>query len=179
MSTPVTVISSFGRAVSTAEGLIRLELDDELNVGPGAVGEDQQAKTQFSPGEEIFFLIHHDPGLRIESVKSTSGTVVTLGWESRERTADLLFTTEEPSVELDYFPASGGIEVSWWGHTAKLSRDKRTVTASVDNGEGEFPAYGRVSYTARFLSCKLVAPAVELAFDEEYPVQIVVRYTKK
>lgn len=169
MVTRATQIIDFGAEVSEEDGFIRLELDDELNAGDE---EDEESAADFYPGSEIYFLVNYDDTIEIESVKSTSGSVEMLDTVSRDREADLLFTSEEPEQELEYIPA-GDLSATWYGNKADLSLDNRIVSAV-----GSLPAYGKIQFPVNFLSCKLTAPSsVEFDDSGEYPIQIVVRYS--
>lgn len=175
-STSATAVIDFGAAaVVSDDGLIQLELDDELNTSVSAT-EEVEVKTEFVPGDDIYFLIHVDNSIKVESVRATDGVVQALGSVLRSKEQRLLFTHEEPDQELNYFPA-GGLDTEWYGNEASLSVEKRTV--KVGPGSSQLPALADVIFGVGFLSYKLVAPSMELAYEEEYPIQIVVRYQAK
>ena len=115
-----TIVVEFGTGADSS-AFVAVELDDRLNVD--AEGE---VKTQFNPGDQVWFWVQHDPSLRIDRVRATSGMVVSAGSASRTRDQQCTWTGEA-SVELSHIPA-GSPTLTWYGNVGTgLSRDGRKL----------------------------------------------------
>ena len=166
MTTTPTIVVRFGQSVSGSTDLFLVELDGQLN--RETVDGEEREKTQFYPGDEIHFLLHYDRSkYRVEAVKATAGQVQMSRWVSRTHEEELLFETAGDAVELSHIP-SGAPSVAWYGNTATLSRNGRSLSASAA------PCLGLVSYPYQAWSGKLVPPNVDLEDDEEFALAIVV-----
>ena len=162
-TTPSTLVVAYGDDVAEADQTAVVELDGTLNLD-----SDGETKTQFAPGDEVYFLVHHDADLVIDKVVPTDGTVVAMGAVSRSREADLLFVDED-AVSLSYLPA-GSLSVDWQGREGSgLSRDEQSVT--ITDG---WPALAHVAYGVDFYLYKLIPPTLELGEDESYTVHAVI-----
>lgn len=164
MSIVASLIVTFGSGADSS-ALVKMEFDKVMNVD--AAGEE---KNSFSPGDEIFFLVHHDSTVQVDRIKATSGMVVDQGPVNRDRTQELLFRAITDTHELDYILA-GGITAKWYGNegTGLKKSGNRTVLIT----GGVMPAQVAVSYSVAMRLYKLVTPAVELAEDESWPITIV------
>lgn len=158
-----TAILEFG-VTETEFGLIKLELDNIAN----------NEKTTFDKGDQVDFLIHIESTLEIIDIKTTSGNVSPNGFIQQEREEYLLFTYENPSVELSYFPI-GSAEKIWYGNDSSPKLSGRVLTA-----DGVLPGFGKFVYNVEFISYKYTPPIIEFDDDnDEYPVRVVVRYREK
>lgn len=173
MSVSATIVVHFGDDVD-ANTFAMAMLDSELNVD--AEGEEI---TSFVPGDEIFFLIQHDPSLRIDGLpKATDGTVVA------QPDKEFVFTEQELIFEEGAGVGDraevggpdlaavhrGDITKTWYGREGigfEVKNRKATVTGGV-------PSICKVQFNAPMKSYKLHTPNVTLAEDEEYPVVIVI-----
>lgn len=161
--TEQTAILEFG-ATETEFGLIKLELNSEENEGKTVFGED----------EEAHFLLHIESTLEILDIKPTSGAVSFTGNVQQERDEQLLFTYENPSAELAYFPAEDAAK-TWYGNDSNPTLSGRVLTAN-----GVLPGFGKFVYNVNFLSYKYTPPNIEFGEGlDEYPVRVVVRYQAK
>lgn len=166
MSTTPTIVVRFGQGATAGADLFLVELDAELN-RETVDGEDRE-KTKFYPGDEIHFLLHFDQTkYRVTSVKATAGQVQMNQWVSRTHEEELLFEAVSEAVELSHYPSSAP-SITWFGRSANVSRDGRSLTAD------DAPCLGIANYTYRAWSGKLVPPSVDLDDGEEYPLAIVV-----
>ncbi|MFA6135476.1 MAG: hypothetical protein WC869_15800 [Phycisphaerae bacterium] len=170
MSGGPTIVVKFGESVSAADqDLFVLELDAELNVDTAG-----KAKSEFVPGDEIFFLMHYDAArLRVQAIKTTAGQVVLQGQVSRSKTDEQLFVAaasgqgvSEPVV-LPHLP-SAAPTVQWFGRESALTRTGRSLTAAVT------PCLGKITYNYNATSAKLSPPPLNLAPGEEFPVAVVI-----
>jgi len=192
MSGGPTIVVKFGESVADGE-FFSVELDDSLNtnvpwgqvlsryvlqgvtyyvmyfgVGDIRTLPAEGVKSQFVPGDQVYFLLHYDHSrLRVTGIQATAGQVVMLGEVSRSATDEVLFTSPGELQELSHIPA-GGLAASWSGRTAAISRDGRSVSASAA------PCLGNVTYSYQATSCRFVPPPMTLGDDDSYPVAIVV-----
>ena len=164
MSGGPTIVVKFGESVSAADqALFVVELDNELNVD-----SEGEVKSQFFPGDEIFFLMHYDHSkMVVKAIKNTDGAVVVMGEVGRSKTEEMLFEASDAPVELQHTPSSGP-SAKWYGRTSALTRDGRSVTAA------STPCLGDITYSYTATSAKLIPPALTLAADEEFPIAIVI-----
>lgn len=131
-------------------------------------GEDVE-KTSFTPGDIYHFLIQHDPGLLLTAVKSSWGAVQSLGQVTRSHTGeDLQLAEAEDENETSYIP-TGSVSASWYGNSPRIANTGREIRYA----SGPLPAIGRIGYSARWHSYRLVPAALTLGEDEEWPVLIV------
>lgn len=166
MSTAPTIVVRFGQSIAGSTDLFLVELDGQLN-RETVDGEDRE-KTQFYPGDEIHFLLHYDrTKYRVEAIKATSGQVQMHQWVTRSHAEELLFEVAAEAKELSHIP-NGNPSVTWYGNSATLNRDGRSLSASAA------PCLGLVSYPYQAWSGKLVPPNVDLEDGEEFPLAIVV-----
>lgn len=164
MSVAASLVVTFGDGVDSND-LVVMEFDKIMNVD--AAGEE---KTQFSPGDEVYFLIHHASILRIGSVKATSGMVVAQGRVTRAREQQLLWTAVEEEQELSCIPSTG-LTAVWYGNAATGLKKNGLRTATISGGV--LPALSLVSYSAGFSLYKIITPLVDLAEGESWPITIV------
>lgn len=164
MSIVASTVVNFGAGANSTD-LVVLEFDELLNVD--AAGEQ---KTQFAPGDSIYFRIHHAPTLRVGAMAATSGQVVVQGKVSRERSEQLLWETVSDSHELACIPA-GGLDATWHGNSGSGLR--KAVPRSALITGGVMPAVATVTYRAEFSLYKLLTPSVQLAEGESWPITIV------
>lgn len=164
MSIAASLVVTFGEGANDTD-LVAMEFDKTMNID--AAGEE---KSQFSPGDEVFFLIHHAPTLRIGRVMATSGMTVAQGEVSYAREQQLLWVSAEEEQDLSYIAASG-VTATWYGNEATGLKKSgiRTVTIS----GGVLPALSLVRHLAVFKLYKLITPLVELAENESWPITIV------
>lgn len=165
MSNP-TIVVRFGQSVSGGADLFLVELDGQLN--REIVDGIDQEKTQFYPGDEINFLLHYDRSkYQVEAIKATAGQVQMNQWVTRTHEEEMLFEAVGDAQELSHIP-SGSPTITWYGNTAEIDRDGRSLSASAA------PCIGHASYPYQAWSGKLVPPSIELEDGEEFPLAIVV-----
>ena len=163
MSGGPTIVVHFGDSVDTDSGLLFVvELDDAKNLD--AEGE---VKSQFHPGDSVWFLLHHDPALVVQAIKTTSGEVFRHGFVSRTNVEEILFEAADDQHELPHNPVVEPT-AAWYGRTSTISRSGRILTAAAT------PCLADLTYSYRAESCEYVPPAMTLAADEEYKVGIVI-----
>ncbi len=165
----MSVVASF--QVTFGEGadssaLVKYEFDKKLNID--AAGEEV---TQFSPGDNIFFLIHFDSSkLRIGNVRATHyGQIVKQNIVPRIRSQMLFFSAATDTVELDYIP-SAEPEATWYGNVA--SQLKMIAQRQMGISGGELPAKCQVEYPVLFQGYKFISPELELAEGDSWPIDI-------
>lgn len=146
--------------------------DFQRNRETDSEGRDVE-KTSFHPGDIYHFLIQHDPGLTLTAVKSSWGTVQSLGAVTRshtgERGEDIQLAEAEDEVETSYIPIIGSVSARWYGN----SLDIVSMHRSVMYRSGPLPAIGRIGYSADWHSYRLVPAALTLKDEAEWPVLIV------
>ena len=164
MSVAASLVVRFGEGADSTE-LVAMEFDAAMNLD--AAGEE---KREFSPGDPVFFLVHHAPTLRIGQVKASCGMVVAQGAVSREKEQQLLWTAAGEEQELSYVPASA-VTPLWYGNVAAGLRKTGLRTMTVSGGL--LPALSLVRHAVTFHLYKLLTPPVELGEGEEWPITIV------
>jgi hypothetical protein len=119
-----TLVVQFGESADST-AFVTAEFDDVLNVD--SAGE---VKSSWLPGDSIFFLVQHDPSLRIDAILPTgnSGTIVDCGIVSRSRDQELSWpdinTEQELSHNSTFFPT-----LTWYGSPGYgLKLNGRTLT---------------------------------------------------
>jgi hypothetical protein len=160
MSVAATVVIQFGEGADNSATAV-VELDESRNLTP-----DGEIKTTFSPGDVVYFLVHHAPQLRIGTVVPTDGYVVDLGRTQFARQTQQLFADGD-AVSLSYLPA-GGVDATWYGRTSNLTQTGSSLVA-VDP-----PVIGDLRFSIEAALYRLQAPSVTLAEDQTYPVAVVV-----
>lgn len=162
MSGKTTLVIKFGAGASG--GFVAAEFDAKKNVD--AAGK---IKTNYSPGEEVWFLVQHDDTLRIGRVAATGGMIVTRGSVPRSRVDRLDLAEIDTIVELSRIP-SGSVTRSWVDNAAAVTIAGRVVSAI----GGKLPAKGDFSYTAVMHSFSLIPPPMDLAANETHDITIYI-----
>jgi hypothetical protein len=160
MSGP-TIVVKFGDSVASG-ALCLVELDEKMNVD----GEGK-AKSQFYPGDPVYFLVHHDPTLQITAIGCTSGQVVAQGTVSRDHKEDVFFLAPDEAHETPHNVA-GGVTGKWYGRASALTMTGRSLLAP------GAPCIGSISYSFTARLFQFLPPAMTLAVDETWPVGIVI-----
>jgi hypothetical protein len=170
MNVAATIVVHFGDDVDAGAFGVAV-LDWELNVDA-----DGNEITSFGPGDELHFLVQHDPALYIDRVAATAGQAVAEGETYREVEQMLSFAEpgEDGGVELTYLPA-GSVARDWQqgvtglnateGIGWALSGRRATVT-------GNTPCLCAASYRARFKLYRFICPPAVLAADETAQLEI-------
>lgn len=163
MTVAATIVVEFGQGVDSG-ALVLVELDETMNLD-----SDGQAKTSFIPGDTPYFLVHHDPSVRIGRVACSAGMVTGGATVSRDRSQQLQWPNTEDSQELPHIPR-GPVAWQWWGNVPAITRDGRTLKAS-----GIWiPAIGQASYAITARQFRLIPPALALGEGETFPILIVI-----
>lgn len=131
-------------------------------------GEEVE-KTAFHPGDPYYFLVQHDPGLRIRAVRSSWGSVQATGATTRTHSEDIQLAEPEDELETDHIPL-GGVSARWYGNSPAIGNTGRAVRYR----SGPLPAIGTMQYSAAWHGYRLVPAALSLRQGEEWPVLIVV-----
>lgn len=162
MSVGATIVVEFGQGADSS-AFVAVELDDTLNVD----GEGE-AKSQFGPGDEVWFWLQHDVSLRVGRIACTSGMVVDCGLARRQREQELTWTGEE-AVELSHIPAAAPV-LTWHGNVGTgLSRDGRSMRIT-----GNLPCTADAVIPIDVHLYRFVPPALSLAAGRTYRVVVVI-----
>lgn len=156
-----TIVVQFGDGADSS-ALVKVELDGVVNLDA-----DGKEKTQFYPGDQPVFLVHHDATLRLDHIEVSSGMVQDLGLVARERTQQLSFAAIE-GQELEYLPPLPPV-ITWYGNDGALQITGRSVLPT-----GVVPAVCTVTLQAAFRQFRLIPPALILTEGQEWPVLVVV-----
>jgi hypothetical protein len=162
MTVAATIVVHFGDDVAEDNRFALVMLDDALNVD--AAGE---VITSFAPGDQIHFLVQHDPALRIARVASSDGTVAAQPDKDYQMEQQLTYLVADEDQELTAIP-SGPITKAAYGRTAAgwtVQGRKLRIT-------GGGPVIYDIEYRARMKSYCLHAPNVVLAEDATWPVVV-------
>ncbi len=162
-----TIVLTFGKAVQTASGLLLAEIDALMHRD-----SDGGRITRFEPGTNVFFLLHHDPAIRIVRVDDTGGgNVYRLGEVTRTgMQKGVTFTHPQAQIMLQHIP-SGPPSASWYGESSTLVVRKRQAISAPSA-----PCLGDISYQYRAWQYRYVPPAMNLSVDQEFPVDIIIEY---
>lgn len=182
MTTPASIILEFGEGVDGDSAFVKVELDEVRNVD--AAGE---AKTEFNPGDDVYFLVQIGQDLAIDWVLPTSGTVNQIAAVKRKRTQELVFTPQNLSKDLDYIPTAQPT-VKFYGKTPALKAMDGVTLALAgieelmdsDPVPSDLPAVCDVEYDVEFRSFRFVPPPMNLPDENsEYKVRIVIKVVNK
>lgn len=169
MSETNTLVLPFGEAVQTSLGLILVEIDPEYHAD-----EDGNVENRFAPGTPVNFLIHHDPAMVIKRVRETEyGHISDRGVVQRSGKKGLAtFTDPEGEVSLSHIPAAKPSATRWYGRASAIvwSAGENKITAPAA------PCLGDIAYSYKTRSFRYTPPAMSLAVEEEYPVDMVIEY---
>lgn len=162
MSLGATIVIQFGESADSS-AFVAMELDETINLDSTG-----NAKSEFEPGDEVWFWLQHDASLVVASIESTSGMVVDCGMARRERTQELTFIGEE-GASLSYIPAVSPT-YTWYGNVGSgLALDGRTVSVA-----GNLPCTCDAVIPIDVHLYRFIPPALELAEDASYRVVVVV-----
>lgn len=163
MNVGSTIVVEFGQgADSTA--FVAVELDETMNLD-----DSGEVKSQFAPGDEVWFWVQHDASLVIDRIESTSGMVVDCGTVRRERTQEMTWTGSD-TVELSHIPAANPA-YSWFGNIGHgIARNGRSVSVEV----ASTPCTCDATLPIDVHLYRFVPPVLELADEATYRVVIVV-----
>lgn len=166
-----TLVLSFSgaQAGGGSTAAVRAAWDDARNRAA-----DGSVRSQFVPGESVYFIAQADAGARITRVAATSGAVVGLGAASRPQSDTLLFTGGEQSPpQLSWVPSSGLI-ATWYGNQGSgLQVAGRSVTVAAG-----YPCRATLAYSAAVTSYRLDTPRVQLAKEASWPIDVVIYYVE-
>ena len=157
-----SLVVRFGEGADTS-ALVAMELDDTMNIDDAG-----EVKSEFRPGDNIFFLIHHDSKLRIESVKATGGQIEAQGYVIRERSNELLWAGLDEK-QLSYLPSGDLVPEWYWREGTGLKRTGREASIT----DGGLPVEALIKYDVSFHLYRLVTPVVELEPEEKKKITIV------
>lgn len=157
-----TIVVEFGQGADSS-AFVAVELDDHLNRDA-----DGEVKSAWQPGDQVWWWVQHDPSLRIDRVRCTSGMVVSGGTVSRSRDQQLTWTGDE-AVELSHIP-SGSPTLKWYGNVGTgLSRDGRRMSVT-----GGLPCTADAIVPISVHLYRYVPPPMSLSGDETWRSVIVV-----
>lgn len=167
-----TIVIQFnGGSGASGDYLIVAELDDILNID-----DNGDQKSSFSPGDKPFIRFHSSTNIRVDSVVSTDGGVLTLGGISRSRDESWLFASRDPEkrdeVQLPVVP--GGTAVTYSGRQGAYVTKAGIggqVTIIGDVTKAPFLMNMTINYSAT--SYQLVPPALNLDDEETYTIYVV------
>ncbi len=162
-SVPTTTVRvTFGQSTGQGDSYLSAEIDgrdDGLNGG----------KTSFSPGSEVWFLVHRGRNVQVESVDASAGSAAMESEIEYIKEEDVVFEGEK-SANLS-MPSLGIVSTRWMGRSlgnVTLGADAQTLTADTSG-----LAVARVSYKVRALTGKLSSPS-ELAGEKEFTVAVLI-----
>ncbi len=165
MSIEASLIVDYGDEAAAGAGGVFLELDNAQNID--AAGE---VKSQFSPGDTVYFLLHHSSAWVLSEMNSTSGTIYFINDPvTRTRAMQADFVREGSSQQSQYFSIFNLVKVVYGNDAAILLRDNNIIYA----GDGVFPVTADMTFSTTFKLFKLVCPTPVLADDETYRIRIV------
>jgi hypothetical protein len=161
MTVAASIVINYGDSAA-ASALVSVELDKVLNVDA-----DGKEKTQFYPGDQVWFWVHHDDTVRIASVLTTSGDVSGGGVVGRTLTGQMLF--KSPTDEIDLSHIATSVSAVWYGRESGLTlSDSRKLTAA------NTPCIGEITYGLMVHLYCLTPPDLTLDKDEKYYIGVVI-----
>lgn len=157
-----TIVVDFGSGADSSAFVV-VELDETLNLDASG-----NARSEFSPGDEVWFWVQHDAVLRIGEIECTSGMVVDCGSASRWRGQDLTWTSDD-SIELSHIP-SVMPDLTWYGNVGQgLALSGRTITVT-----GGTPCTCDALIPIEVRLFRFVPPQLDLTGDQTWRVVVVV-----
>jgi hypothetical protein len=162
----VTGIASFGGKSVATGAMIVAEIDGAMHLD----GEGQE-RSAFLPGEPVYFLLHHDPEVKIVRIRTTDdGEVQRIGQVTRTRTQELSFDHPAHLIELAYRP-SGQPTAKWYGRHSNLFLSGLSLQADLA------PCLGEISYPIKATQY-LHRPGSGLVLQpgEAFPVDLKIEY---
>lgn len=158
-----TIVVQFGSGADSS-AFVTVELDETLNLD-----SDGQAKSEFAPGDEVWFWVQHDSTLRIGSVACTSGMAVACGPERRERRHELTFAAADSEESLSHIPATAPT-LTWYGTDGSpLAITGRTVRAG-----GSIPSTCDAVLAVDVHLYRYIPPPLQLADGESWRSVVVI-----
>lgn len=158
-----TIVVQFGQGADSSAFVV-LELDETLNLDSSG-----EAKSEFAPGDEVWFWVQHDPGLRIGQVACTSGMAVDCGTVRRERRQELTFAAADSEETISHLPATAPT-LTWYGNDGSpLAIDGRTVRAG-----GQIPSTCDAVLAVDVHLYRYIPPPLQLADGDSYRSVVVV-----
>jgi len=154
-----SVVIEFGDTVTDTSAVAVVELDEVYN----------EEKTSFAPGDEPRICLHYDKNVyTLTSVTSSSGDIIGMGDEEREREEQVDFINIDDEVTLTYIPY-GTLTFNNYGNEPEYSRADNILTCT----GGSLPSTSDVTMQVQMGLYKLIPPAVELDEDETYRILTV------
>lgn len=143
--------------------ILQVEIDDRpdgLNNGD----------TQFSPGDEVGFLVFKSANVNITSVISSAGTIASAGSQTKEVEELLVFPKERRATVR--YPLNSSFSGTWLGNNlGGYTTDETTVTLNTQT-----PGVGALwfEYTSRADGYKLRNTPAQLGGKKDYSIVIFV-----
>ena len=158
-----TIVVQFGQGADSS-AFFALELDETLNLDSSG-----EAKSEFAPGDEVWFWLQHDASLRVGSVACTSGMAVDCGQVRRERRQELTFASADSDESLSHLPATAPI-LTWYGNDGgPLAIDGRTVRAG-----GAIPSTCDAVLAIDVRLYRYIPPPLQLADGQSWRSVVVI-----
>lgn len=170
MPRPTTVISFGESSGSSNKVFYKLELDSQTNVDP--YGNEL---TTFLDTEQVFLLLHLEPGAKVEQIESSDGDVINKSSPVKVRRTytdeEVVFSSPDDKYQLPHYPVSG-LTVSWKGRERSITRKDRDVQVT------SWPGICSISYQYEAWQYILEVPLLGLTVGEDYPVDVSFKLVK-
>jgi hypothetical protein len=140
--------------------------------------------------ETAYLLIQHDPGIKIDRIAPSTGTVQQSPVKvTRSQGAETVFYTKEEPFALDYIPEKNSVGGFWWidppsaidfdgSGSPQKTVEGREITVDVE-GFGDAPCPCTIKYDAEFLQYPWVPPTTDFQDSEtKWPVAFQVYFSK-
>lgn len=163
----VSLVVEFGQGVDEDSALAVAELDGTRNVD-----SEGNERSQFLPGDEVYFLVHHDNSVYIDRVTPTDGMVVAMDSDTQEREQQLLFVNDEQQ-QLTYLPG-GALVHDWMPGGANRDVGFTRVNRQVSVAASSAPCIENLTYPVNFQLYRLIPPALNLSSGETYSIAVVI-----
>lgn len=153
-----TLVVQFGESADSS-AFVAYEFDDVLNVDSSG-----GTKSSWLPGEVIYFVVQHDPSLRVDAILPTgaAGTIVDCGTVTRTRKQELSWPDIDTEQELSHIPTAMPA-LSWYGAPGTgLKLSDRTITLT---GGAPSTCDAVIPIEARLY--QFIPPPLELATEED------------
>jgi hypothetical protein len=166
MTTKATIIISFGEGVSSDNYFVIAELDDAMNLDA-----EGKVKSQFNPGDDVYFLVQHEAAVRMSGVRCSRGQIQSQGTVSRSQDmGNLVFTEANETKGTGYI--ANNLSAAFFGNSVNLSLIEGGKTIKCFGGS--YPAICKADIRANFHSFRYIPPALTLTSEESYPIAIAV-----
>lgn len=156
-----TIVVRFGETI-VGSAFASVFLDPEKNLDSAG-----NLRSRFIEGEEVFLVVHLEPGLNISRVQLTSGDFLLGTVSLRSNQQRVFFTDIDFQTSLSHFPSSA-ISPIWYGRQGNIRLSGRKISSTIT------PVIGDLAYDYLVIPLTIITPTPGLVGDETFPIGVVI-----